>query len=78
MGRSRERSVGKPPLATYSSRAERANDVFSSHSFFSRYPEPKRYSSNGRDMTVVLTRASNSPTDEEYMEVSYYFHDGKS
>ncbi|XP_018400897.1 PREDICTED: uncharacterized protein LOC108778264 [Cyphomyrmex costatus] len=40
-----------------------------------KYVEPKRYSSNGRDMTVVLTRASNSPTDEEYMEVSYYFHD---
>ncbi|XP_018312084.1 uncharacterized protein [Mycetomoellerius zeteki] len=40
-----------------------------------KYAEPKRYSSNGRDMTVVLTRASNSPTDEEYMEVSYYFHD---
>ena len=37
--------------------------------------EPKRYSSNGRDMTVVLRRASNSPTDEEYMDVSYYFHD---
>lgn len=28
-------------------------------------------------MTVVLRRASNSPTDEEYMEVSYYFHDGE-
>ncbi|KAL6425356.1 hypothetical protein ACFW04_009508 [Cataglyphis niger] len=40
-----------------------------------KYVEPKRYSSNGRDMTVVLKRASNSPTDEEYMEVSYYFHD---
>ncbi|XP_020299440.1 uncharacterized protein LOC109863569 [Pseudomyrmex gracilis] len=40
-----------------------------------KYVEPKRRSSNGRDMTVVLTRASNSPTDEEYMEVSYYFHD---
>ncbi|XP_017762965.1 PREDICTED: uncharacterized protein LOC108552808 [Eufriesea mexicana] len=39
------------------------------------YTEPKRYSSNGRDMTVVLKRASNSPTDEEYMDVSYYFHD---
>ncbi|XP_017787734.1 PREDICTED: uncharacterized protein LOC108570386 [Habropoda laboriosa] len=39
------------------------------------YVEPKRYSSNGRDMTVVLRRASNSPTDEEYMDVSYYFHD---
>ncbi|KAL6265522.1 hypothetical protein P5V15_002317 [Pogonomyrmex californicus] len=40
-----------------------------------KYAEPKRYSSNGRDMTVVLRRASNSPTDEEYMEISYYFHD---
>ncbi|XP_012351083.1 uncharacterized protein LOC100871724 isoform X2 [Apis florea] len=40
-----------------------------------RYIEPKRYSSNGRDMTVVLKRATNSPTDEEYMDVSYYFHD---
>ncbi|XP_003250512.2 uncharacterized protein LOC100578611 isoform X1 [Apis mellifera] len=39
------------------------------------YVEPKRYSSNGRDMTVVLKRATNSPTDEEYMDVSYYFHD---
>ncbi|XP_076760042.1 uncharacterized protein LOC143428794 [Xylocopa sonorina] len=39
------------------------------------YAEPKRYSSNGRDMMVVLRRASNSPTDEEYMDVSYYFHD---
>ncbi|XP_031770800.1 uncharacterized protein LOC100871724 isoform X3 [Apis florea] len=39
------------------------------------YIEPKRYSSNGRDMTVVLKRATNSPTDEEYMDVSYYFHD---
>nr|XP_003706760.1 PREDICTED: uncharacterized protein LOC100877900 [Megachile rotundata] len=39
------------------------------------YVEPKRYSSNGRDMTVVLRRASNSPNDEEYMDVSYYFHD---
>ncbi|XP_076237121.1 uncharacterized protein LOC143180943 [Calliopsis andreniformis] len=39
------------------------------------YVEPNRYSSNGRDMTVVLRRASNSPTDEEYMDVSYYFHD---
>lgn len=29
-------------------------------------------------MMVVLRRASNSPTDEEYMDVSYYFHDGKS
>lgn len=26
---------------------------------------------------MVLRRASNSPTDEEYMEVSYYFHDGE-
>ncbi|KAK1131634.1 hypothetical protein K0M31_017924, partial [Melipona bicolor] len=39
------------------------------------YAEPKRYSSNGRDMTVVLKRSANSPTDEEYMDVSYYFHD---
>ncbi|KAL2714116.1 uncharacterized protein V1478_016673 [Vespula squamosa] len=39
-----------------------------------RYVEPKRYSSNGRDMTVVLRRATNSTTDEEYMDVSYYFH----
>ncbi|XP_015187832.1 PREDICTED: uncharacterized protein LOC107072421 [Polistes dominula] len=38
------------------------------------YVEPKRYSSNGRDMTVVLRRASNTTTDEEYMDVSYYFH----
>ena len=29
-------------------------------------------------MTVVLRRASNSPNDEEYMDVSYYFHDGES
>ncbi|XP_071862957.1 uncharacterized protein [Bombus fervidus] len=39
------------------------------------YVEPKRYSSNGRDMTVVLRRATNGFTDEEYMDVSYYFHD---
>nr|KAF7417084.1 hypothetical protein H0235_011615 [Vespula pensylvanica] len=39
-----------------------------------RYVEPKRYSSNGRDMTVVLRRATNGTTDEEYMDVSYYFH----
>ncbi|XP_033195811.2 uncharacterized protein LOC117159777 [Bombus vancouverensis nearcticus] len=39
------------------------------------YVEPKRYSSNGRDMTVVLRRATNGLTDEEYMDVSYYFHD---
>ncbi|XP_054006507.1 uncharacterized protein LOC128891206 [Hylaeus anthracinus] len=38
------------------------------------YIEPKRYSSNGRNMMVVLRRATNSPTDEEYMDVSYYFH----
>ncbi|XP_047355629.1 uncharacterized protein LOC124951361 isoform X2 [Vespa velutina] len=38
------------------------------------YVEPKRYSSNGRDMTVVLRRATNNTTDEEYMDVSYYFH----
>ncbi|XP_076303892.1 cubilin isoform X1 [Lasioglossum baleicum] len=38
------------------------------------YVEPKRYSSNGRNMTVVLRRAPNSPADEEYMDVSYYFH----
>ncbi|XP_043253093.1 uncharacterized protein LOC122397767 [Colletes gigas] len=38
------------------------------------YIEPKRYSSNGRDIMVVLRRATNSPTDEEYMDVSYYFH----
>lgn len=52
--------------------------TFHAFRFSCRYVEPKRYSSNGRDMTVVLRRASNSPTDEEYMEVSYYFHDGKS
>ena len=28
-------------------------------------------------MTVVLRRSANSPADEEYMDVSYYFHDGK-
>ncbi|XP_003394054.1 uncharacterized protein LOC100643756 [Bombus terrestris] len=39
------------------------------------YVEPKRYSSNGRDMTVVLRRATIGLTDEEYMDVSYYFHD---
>ncbi|XP_078040773.1 uncharacterized protein LOC144472018 [Augochlora pura] len=38
------------------------------------YVEPKRYSSNGRNMTVVLRRAPNNPADEEYMDVSYYFH----
>ncbi|KZC07540.1 PREDICTED: uncharacterized protein LOC107185845 [Dufourea novaeangliae] len=38
------------------------------------YVEPKRYSSNSRNMTVVLRRASNNPADEEYMDVSYYFH----
>ncbi|KAG7206256.1 hypothetical protein KM043_003648 [Ampulex compressa] len=40
-----------------------------------KYVEPERISSKGRDMTVVLRRASNSPTDEEYMDVSFYFHD---
>lgn len=28
-------------------------------------------------MTVLLKRASDGPTDEEFMDVSYYFHDGK-
>lgn len=28
-------------------------------------------------MTVVLRRATIGLTDEEYMDVSYYFHDGK-
>ncbi|KOX73813.1 hypothetical protein WN51_13891 [Melipona quadrifasciata] len=53
--------------------AAELGDVFT----FRGYVEPKRYSSNGRDMTVVLKRSANSPTDEEYMDVSYYFHDGK-
>lgn len=29
-------------------------------------------------MTVLLRRAWNSPTDEEFMDVSYYFHDGEN
>ncbi|XP_024947833.1 uncharacterized protein LOC107274742 isoform X2 [Cephus cinctus] len=41
----------------------------------SKYIEPERYSSTGRDMTVILQRSSDSPADEEYMDVSYYFHD---
>ncbi|XP_063994999.1 uncharacterized protein LOC135172682 [Diachasmimorpha longicaudata] len=40
-----------------------------------RYTETEHYSSTGRDMTVVLRRASNKPPDEEFMDVAYYFHD---
>lgn len=41
------------------------------------YIETERYSSSARDMTVILKRATDSPNDEEYMDVSFYFHDGK-
>ncbi|XP_046619142.1 uncharacterized protein LOC124304671 [Neodiprion virginianus] len=40
-----------------------------------KYAESERYSSTGREMTVVLRRASNTPRDEEYMDAVYYFHD---
>lgn len=39
------------------------------------YIETERYSSSARDMTVILKRATDSPNDEEYMDVSFYFHD---
>ncbi|XP_033212301.1 uncharacterized protein LOC117169901 [Belonocnema kinseyi] len=39
------------------------------------YVEAERYSSTGREMTVILKRAADSPNDEEYMDVSFYFHD---
>ncbi|XP_023248428.1 uncharacterized protein LOC106647468 [Copidosoma floridanum] len=34
------------------------------------YNEPRRFSSSSRNMTIILTRAS----DEDYLDVSYYFH----
>ncbi|OXU31910.1 hypothetical protein TSAR_006466 [Trichomalopsis sarcophagae] len=37
------------------------------------YVEKNRYSSSSRNMTIVLTRAS----DEDYMDVSYYFHNDR-
>ncbi|XP_044006898.1 uncharacterized protein LOC122851614 [Aphidius gifuensis] len=42
-----------------------------------RYIEPEHYSSAGRDMTVVLRRTTTKPTDEDFMDVSYYFHDAR-
>ncbi|XP_043281028.1 uncharacterized protein [Venturia canescens] len=40
-----------------------------------RYIESEHYSTAGPDMTVLLKRASDVPSDEEFMDVSYYFHD---
>ncbi|XP_020710895.2 uncharacterized protein LOC105690974 [Athalia rosae] len=40
-----------------------------------KYLETERYSSTGREMTVVLRRSANTSRDEEFMDVVYYFHD---